>query len=143
MNQDILNFQKAMNFLYTGSAWIPGYVPLVEDGIYGPKTREALIAFQRLHELPLTGQYDPDTHNRLHYVLSMTTMSVNRQNKIDAGTFVKPRAGVPSQAQPTTGNFLLPNVEIKGAFARALPWVLLAGAGYYIYNQTRKSPRKV
>ena len=37
------------------------HVRLIPDGIYGPKTREAVSAFQRLHALPVTGVTDQDT----------------------------------------------------------------------------------
>ena len=34
------------------------HVRLIPDGIYGPKTREAVSSFQRLHGLPVTGITD-------------------------------------------------------------------------------------
>jgi peptidoglycan hydrolase-like protein with peptidoglycan-binding domain len=43
-----------------------GYDPGVADGIYGPRTRRALEAFQRAQNLPVTGILDPPTLQALN-----------------------------------------------------------------------------
>ncbi|MDR0889461.1 MAG: peptidoglycan-binding protein [Oscillospiraceae bacterium] len=39
--------------------------PIVPDGIYGPKTRNAVLVFQRQNELPMTGEVDYATWEAL------------------------------------------------------------------------------
>jgi peptidoglycan hydrolase-like protein with peptidoglycan-binding domain len=42
-----------------------GYEPGSADGVYGPRTRQALEAFQRAHNLPATGVLDTPTQQAL------------------------------------------------------------------------------
>jgi localization factor PodJL len=42
-----------------------GYEPGPVDGIVGPKTREALVRYQRSEKIALTGRLDPETMVRL------------------------------------------------------------------------------
>jgi peptidoglycan hydrolase-like protein with peptidoglycan-binding domain len=42
-----------------------GYDPGTADGVYGPRTRQALEAFQRARNLPVTGQLDTATLQEL------------------------------------------------------------------------------
>jgi peptidoglycan hydrolase-like protein with peptidoglycan-binding domain len=42
-----------------------GYGPLVVDGVIGPKTRAAVVAFQRARKLPMTGALDAATSKAL------------------------------------------------------------------------------
>jgi hypothetical protein len=42
-----------------------GYDPGTADGVYGPRTRQALEAFQRARNLPVTGVLDPGTLQEL------------------------------------------------------------------------------
>lgn len=53
--------QHYINMLTTGT------IKLVEDGILGDKTREAINAFQLAHHLPMTGQLDAETSAALLY----------------------------------------------------------------------------
>lgn len=49
------------------------YDPGVADGIYGPRTRQALEAFQRAQKIPVTGSLDTATLDALDRVTSPTT----------------------------------------------------------------------
>jgi peptidoglycan hydrolase-like protein with peptidoglycan-binding domain len=42
-----------------------GYGPLKADGVAGPSTRRAVEAFQRANTLPITGELDASTLQRL------------------------------------------------------------------------------
>jgi len=42
-----------------------GYEPGPVDGIVGPKTREALVRYQRSEKIAVTGRLDPETMVRL------------------------------------------------------------------------------
>lgn len=53
--------QHYINMLTTGT------IKLVEDGVLGPKTIEALHAFQLAHHLPMTGTLDAETSAALLY----------------------------------------------------------------------------
>ncbi len=53
--------QHYINMLTTGA------IKLVEDGVWGPKTFEALQAFQLAHHLPMTGTLDAETSAALLY----------------------------------------------------------------------------
>ena len=48
------------------SAYIPQIPPLSIDGIFGPRTREAVLAAQRLFGLPETGVVDSETWNEIY-----------------------------------------------------------------------------
>jgi peptidoglycan hydrolase-like protein with peptidoglycan-binding domain len=52
-----------------------GYEPGVADGVYGPRTRQALEAFQRAKGLPLTGILDDATRQALDAVSPATTVA--------------------------------------------------------------------
>ena len=48
------------------SAYIPQIPPLAIDGIFGPRTREAVVAAQRLFGLPETGVVDSETWDEIY-----------------------------------------------------------------------------
>jgi len=48
------------------AAYIPEIPPLTIDGIYGPATRNAVLAAQRRFRLPQTGQVDLDTWDEIY-----------------------------------------------------------------------------
>lgn len=48
------------------SSYIPGIPPLNIDGIFGPATREAVLAAQRRFLLPETGSVDPATWDEIY-----------------------------------------------------------------------------
>ena len=48
------------------SAYIPQIPPLAIDGIFGPRTREAVVAAQRLFGLPETGVVDNETWDEIY-----------------------------------------------------------------------------
>ena len=48
------------------SAYIPQIPPLTIDGIFGTRTRDAVLAAQRRFGLPLTGVVDADTWNEIY-----------------------------------------------------------------------------
>ena len=48
------------------SAYIPQIPPLSIDGIFGPRTREAVVAAQRLFGLPETGVVDSETWDEIY-----------------------------------------------------------------------------
>jgi peptidoglycan hydrolase-like protein with peptidoglycan-binding domain len=47
-----------------------GYDPGVADGVYGPRTRQALAAFQQAQQLPVTGVLDTPTLQALDLAIS-------------------------------------------------------------------------
>jgi len=42
-----------------------GYEPGPVDGVVGPRTREALVKYQRSEKIAVTGRLDPETMVRL------------------------------------------------------------------------------
>ena len=48
------------------SAYIPQIPPLAIDGIFGPRTKEAVVAAQRLFGLPETGVVDSETWDEIY-----------------------------------------------------------------------------
>lgn len=60
--EDVREVQRYLRFL---SNTYPRIVPLSIDGIYGPETEEAVLAFQELFALPPTGEVDADTWDTL------------------------------------------------------------------------------
>ena len=48
------------------SAYIPQIPPLAIDGIFGPRTRAAVVAAQRLFGLPETGVVDSETWDEIY-----------------------------------------------------------------------------
>jgi peptidoglycan hydrolase-like protein with peptidoglycan-binding domain len=52
-----------------------GYDPGTVDGVYGPRTRQALEAFQRAQNLPVTGVLDEPTFQALQQAVSPPTIS--------------------------------------------------------------------
>jgi len=128
MNPEILSLQQALNYLYGNDS---AFTRLAEDGIWGPKTSWAVSYFQSRAGLTPTGNYDAATNEKLNYFLTMQRVAADRNAKIQAGTFTQAKAGKVAQS------VALPNVTIIGQFTRYLPWLLLAGAGYYIYSGRR------
>ncbi|MBQ8510051.1 MAG: peptidoglycan-binding protein [Clostridia bacterium] len=58
---------EIQRYLYALHFDTDGEIPLVNpDGIYGPETSAAVSAFQRMAELPVTGQVDFETWRRLY-----------------------------------------------------------------------------
>ncbi len=56
--QAILNLQRYLRQL---SRFDPDIPTVDEDGIFGERTRDSLMAFQRKYGLPITGEADPET----------------------------------------------------------------------------------
>jgi peptidoglycan hydrolase-like protein with peptidoglycan-binding domain len=52
-----------------------GYDPGTVDGVYGPRTRQALETFQRAQNLPVTGLLDEPTFQALQLAVSPPTIS--------------------------------------------------------------------
>lgn len=52
------------------SEYIPQLAPLTIDGVFGPATRNAVIAFQQYVELPVTGIVDARTWNEIYDLYS-------------------------------------------------------------------------
>ena len=50
------------------------------DGDYGTETRDAVSAFQKLHDLPVTGRVDPTTWAELMKLPARTPVSADRAN---------------------------------------------------------------
>lgn len=60
----MLDIQRALNRLPEVDR------PLKEDGVLGPKTREAVLIFQRDHQLKLDGLVGPKTQSALRIALN-------------------------------------------------------------------------
>jgi peptidoglycan hydrolase-like protein with peptidoglycan-binding domain len=71
---NIYELQSFLRFIATNSEGIPLIVP---DGIYGPETRMAVMAFQKKSGLPQTGEVDLLTWEEIVAVYD----NLKRQNK--------------------------------------------------------------
>jgi len=60
----VIGVQRALNFLKVATP------PLIEDGVYGPKTRAAVSEFQRKKDLPVDGVVGDQTRESLACALS-------------------------------------------------------------------------
>ena len=58
----IREIQTYLHFIARTDGSIPAVIP---DGIYGDETKAAVTAFQRLYSLPLTGEVDKGTWDRI------------------------------------------------------------------------------
>jgi Putative peptidoglycan binding domain len=90
-----------------------GFYPQPVDGLWGPSTREAVMAFQKEKKLPIDGELNPQTLSALGVDLntwyettgSMAKPSANEQNQsrlssnARAGSEKTTRQGAPSSAQ--------------------------------------------
>lgn len=67
IQQPIRSLQTMLRILWQDDA---KYSAVVPDGIYGPATVRAISAFQRIHELPVTGITDQTTWDMIvkHYL---------------------------------------------------------------------------
>lgn len=61
--QQVSQLQYMLNVM---AEYVPSIPPVAEDGIFGPRTREAVVAFQRFAGLPEDGIVGPQTWNALY-----------------------------------------------------------------------------
>ena len=61
--QQVNQLQYMLNVM---AEYVPSIPPVAEDGIFGPRTREAVVAFQRFAGLPEDGIVGPQTWNALY-----------------------------------------------------------------------------
>lgn len=80
------------------SAYIPEIPPVTVDGIYGQRTRAAVLAVQRRFRLPETGSVDAQTWERIYDQFA----GIENQSLRNAEVF--PPVGTSTNAQPV-GNF--------------------------------------
>ena len=59
------------------------HVRLIPDGVYGPKTREAVSVFQRLHGLPVTGITDQRTWETIAAAYELALVEVDHAQPVD------------------------------------------------------------
>jgi Putative peptidoglycan binding domain len=57
----VITLQRTLNYCYRTS--------LVVDGIYGPKTRAAVMRVQKLHRITVDGVYGPQTRSAMFWRL--------------------------------------------------------------------------
>ncbi len=60
---DVVSLQYFLNLL---SAFVDFISPVMTDGIFGPRTKNAVIAFQKYKGLPPTGEVDEKTWNSIY-----------------------------------------------------------------------------
>lgn len=68
---DVLNKQYQLNRISKNFPGIPKIVPI--DGYYGKTTEDAVSAFQKTFNLPVTGIIDQTTWFRIYYIFSAVT----------------------------------------------------------------------
>jgi hypothetical protein len=104
-----------------------GYRPGPSDGLYGPRTQAAVLAFQRKHGLERTGAAGPAT---LRILQRRTAPQAERPPEQPAGTTTQPSTTRP-QAPPATPvrntDGGVPALVIVALALLAIPLVLLAG----------------
>lgn len=67
MQQDVRHIKQLQTMLRVIAAATGDIPTVIPDGIYGPRTAESVRAFQRAAGLPVTGQADAATWNRIQY----------------------------------------------------------------------------
>ncbi len=112
--------------------------PITVDGIFGPATRDAVIAFQRFYGLPQTGRVDFDTWEQIYdsYVGILDTLPEGYFNPV-----TEPYSGIPlrlgSEGEDVRRiqdylNFIsntyteIPKVTVDGIFGPATQAAVLA-----------------
>jgi peptidoglycan hydrolase-like protein with peptidoglycan-binding domain len=103
-----------------------GYRPGPSDGLYGPRTQAAVLAFQRKHGLQRTGAVGPAT---LRILRRRTAPQAERPPE-PAGRAAQPTQRMP-EAPPITpvrsADGGVPAIVVVGLVLLAIPLVLLAG----------------
>ena len=61
--QQVSQLQYMLNVM---AEYVPSIPPVAVDGIFGPRTRESVLAFQRFAGLPEDGIVGPQTWNALY-----------------------------------------------------------------------------
>lgn len=69
----------------------PNVIAVVPDGLYGKETRDSVASFQRAYSLPVTGEVDNDTWDRLSEVYS----EILRLNELDICVRIFGEDGMP------------------------------------------------
>lgn len=66
MTDTSLYIRELQNMLRKLSFYLSDIPPVNPDGVFGPETTQAVAAFQRLFNLPVTGQVDEETWDALN-----------------------------------------------------------------------------
>lgn len=78
--QPIRSVQTMLRVISADDMSIPSVIP---DGIYGPKTMQAVTAFQRKYELPQTGITNQVTWEKILSVYDMALVRVGKATPIE------------------------------------------------------------
>lgn len=82
----VLDLQKKLNALKIAK--------LVEDGIMGKNTKNALMKFQTITRATVTGEYDQNTKFRLNEIWDRPIISINRGSATYATMYIQWRLGI-------------------------------------------------
>ena len=80
VEQPIRSLQTMLRVIAEDDPRLPTVVP---DGIYGPTTMNAVTAFQRLYELPITGIADQPTWDKIVAVYEPALIRVDEAEPIE------------------------------------------------------------
>lgn len=80
IEQPIRSLQTMLRVIAEDDPRLPTVVP---DGIYGPTTMNAVTAFQRMYELPVTGITDQNTWNKIVEVYENALIRVGPAESIE------------------------------------------------------------
>jgi hypothetical protein len=132
----VLNVQHALNEL-AGLKLVP------EDGMFGMETSNAILNFQREHQIPRTGQIDEQTINAIQLALNKTPEDLT-DSYLNLGEFsglIMPPIYMISDAYSTSVKRILGQSDMKTSLETILNQtshnaVAASGAalGYYVFN---------